>query len=63
MIAKFLIVFVYSNIELLVNDHLLQLSLGSSSLNDLLVNSVGSDQSVDHDWFGLTNSVTSVLGL
>lgn len=47
----------------LVNDHLLQLPLGRSSLQDLLVDGVGSDQAVDHHRFGLTNAVAAVLGL
>ena len=48
---------------LLVDDHLLQLPLGGGSLHNLLVNGVCCDESVDHDWLGLANPVTSVLGL
>ena len=46
-----------------MDDHLLQLPLGGGSLHNLLVNGVCRDESVDHDWLGLANPVTSVLGL
>ena len=48
---------------LLVNDHLLQLPLGGGPLHNLLVDGVGSDESVDHYGLGLADPVTSVLGL
>ena len=46
-----------------VYDHLLESSLGGSSLNDPLVNSVGSDKSIHHHGLSLTNAVTAILGL
>lgn len=47
----------------LVDDHLLQLPLGRSPFQDLLVDSVGCDQAVHHHWFGLPDAVTAVLSL
>ena len=49
--------------HLLVDDHLFELPLGGSSLDDLLVDSVGRNQPVDHHWPYLTYPVTSVLSL
>ena len=49
--------------NLLVDDHLLQLPLGGGSLHDLLVDGVGGDESVDHDGSRLADTVTPVLGL
>ena len=46
-----------------MDHHLLQLPLGGGSLHYLVVDGVGGDESVDHDWLGLTNTMTSVLGL
>lgn len=46
-----------------MNDHLLQFPLGGGSLQDLLVDGVGSDQSVHHHRFCLPDTVASVLGL
>ena len=46
-----------------MDDHLLKLPLGSGPLHNLLVDGVGCDQSVDHYWLGLPDSVTSVLSL
>ena len=51
------------NVNLLVDDHLLQLPLGGGSLHDLLVDGVGGDESVDHDGPRLADTVTPVLGL
>ena len=51
------------NVDLLVDDHLLQLPLGGGSLHDLLVDGVGGDESVDHDGPRLADTVTPVLGL
>ena len=50
-------------LNLLVDDHLLQLPLGGGSLHDLLVDGVGGDESVDHDGPRLADTVTPVLGL
>lgn len=47
----------------LVDDHLLQLPLGRSPLQDLLVDGVGCDQAVHHHWFGLPDAMTAVLSL
>ena len=46
-----------------MDDHLLKLPLSSGPLHNLLVDGVGCDQSVDHHWLGLPDSVTSVLCL
>ena len=51
------------NVDLLVDDHLLQLPLGGGSLHDLLVDGVGGDETVDHDGPRLADTVTPVLGL
>ena len=56
----------HSTVHLLptfVYDHLLKASLGGSSLNDPLVNGVGSDKSIHHHWLSLTNAVTAILSL
>ena len=53
----------FHNVDLLVDDHLLQLPLGGGSLHDLLVDGVGGDESVDHDGPRLADTVTPVLGL
>ena len=46
-----------------MDDHLLQLPLGGCSLQDLLVDGVGRDQTVHHHRLGLPDAVASVLGL
>ena len=46
-----------------VYDHFLQFSFPRSSLYYFLIDSIGCDKSVHHDWLSLTNSVTSILGL
>lgn len=46
-----------------VDNQLLQLSLGSSSLHNLLVNRICSHKTINNHWLCLANSVTSVLGL
>ena len=48
---------------LLVDNHLLQLPLCCRSLDNLVIDGVGGDKSVDHHRSGLSNSVTSVLSL
>jgi len=46
-----------------MDDHLLQLPLSSGTLHYLLVDGVGSHETVDYDGTSLTNPVTAVLGL
>jgi hypothetical protein len=46
-----------------VNDHFLQLPLGSCSFHNTLIDGVGSDQPEDKDWFCLTNAVAAILSL
>ena len=46
-----------------VDDHFLEFSFSGRPFDDLLVDGVGGDQAVHHDWLGLPDSVTAILGL
>jgi len=44
-------------------DELLKLALGIRSLNNLLINGVCSDQSVDDHWTSLADAMAAILSL
>lgn len=46
-----------------MNDHFLKSTLFTSDFDNPLFNSIGGDKSINHDRFGLTNTMTSILSL